>query len=224
MLSTILYSLFTTGMQNLHNSPSSLTRSARTCPGLPFFDPAQGQFLPVEVAPELAPGQPDPGHPAIALAHLCLASALPHAITVPSHLDALGELSQWLEQLAPGLELSARGLFRLQLMMEEAVTNIIQNAYGEDGSSVDSPDRGNPGTRLIQVFLGQCDREFTLTICDDGLCFDPLQHRRSALPKTLALAPPGGAGIQLIRHFSDICVYQRCHDLNVLKLVINDPM
>lgn len=131
-------------------------------------------------------------------------------ITVPNHFDALTDLSQWLEALAPRLGLSQRGLFRLQMTTEEAVTNIIQNAYTDDRE------------HQIQVSLHPCDRGLTLSICDDGLSFNPLHYPEAQPPKTLELAQEGGMGIQLIRHFSDACFYHRAADRNVLQLVIYD--
>lgn len=225
-------------MKNLYFSPPLAARSPLNCPLLspPDLAPCPSFLLgPLE---SLEPR--DPLQSAIVAAPRCFPLDFPACITVLNHLDSLTELSQWLEQLAPRLNLSPRGLFRLQLMTEEAVTNIIQNAYGDDrgddrGSDCGSdrgddcgsdrgPDRGNCPTHMIQVSLSHCDREFTLTICDDGLFFDPLHHPRSAPPKTLDSAQQGGVGIQLIRHFSDGCMYQRCHDRNILKLMINDPL
>ncbi|MGA1602869.1 MAG: ATP-binding protein [Prochlorothrix sp.] len=135
-----------------------------------------------------------------------------YQVTVPNTLDSLLTLSQWLEQVALALNLSARALFRLQLAAEEAVTNIIQNAYGDDRS------------HEIQVCLSQVDRHLTLRIQDDGLSFNPLQYANQSFPMTLEAAQKGGMGLHLIRHFSDECRYQRRGEFNVLEVVLEEGL
>jgi len=131
-----------------------------------------------------------------------------YEFVLTNRLDDLTQLSQWINDLANQLQISAKGVFRVELILEEAVTNIINYAYVDDEE------------HTIRVTLLYSDQTLTVELRDDGIPFDPLQRPEVQLPKTLEEATEGGLGIHLIRSYVDECNYQRDEDSNVLSLKI----
>ncbi|HIK14685.1 MAG TPA: ATP-binding protein [Leptolyngbyaceae cyanobacterium M33_DOE_097] len=131
-----------------------------------------------------------------------------YEFVLTNRVDDLTRLSEWINDLANQLQISAKGVFRVELILEEAVTNIINYAY------VDNEEH------TIRVTLLYLDQTLTVELRDDGIPFDPLQRPEVQLPKTLEEATEGGLGIHLIRSYVDECHYQREADSNVLTLKI----
>jgi anti-sigma regulatory factor (Ser/Thr protein kinase) len=131
-------------------------------------------------------------------------------ITLKNRLDELETLSNWLNQLSDELQLSARSVFRLELVLAEAVTNIIQYAYEGEAE------------HDITISLYCINRTIHINVRDDGQPFDPLQQPEVVLPTSLEEATVGGLGIHLIRSYVDACNYQRDSNQNLLTIVICD--
>lgn len=131
-------------------------------------------------------------------------------LVLKSRLDELTTLSQWVEQLSSQLGLSPRGAFRLELVLTEAVTNVIENAYEDDQE------------HEITITLHYQDHTATVHLIDDGLPFDPLQQPEVVLPTSLDEATAGGLGIHLIRRYTDDSQYQRVGHENILTMTIRD--
>lgn len=130
-------------------------------------------------------------------------------IVLENHLDELERLSDWLVEVAKRHELSQRLLFHLELVIAEAVTNVIQNAFTDDEA------------HKIPLWLGFKNDAVVIEIRDDGLLFDPLQYPEAKLPQSLEDATEGGLGIHLIRSYCRECVYRREGNENILTLVLD---
>jgi anti-sigma regulatory factor (Ser/Thr protein kinase) len=133
-----------------------------------------------------------------------------YQLTLKNRFEDLEILSDWISELSRVLSISNRGTFRLQLATEEAVTNIIQNAYEEIGNH-----------EIFVTVLKEGDR-IQVSLRDDGVFFDPLAYPEVKLPSNLNLAQDGGLGIHLIRNYADECHYQRTENENILVLAIKD--
>jgi serine/threonine-protein kinase RsbW len=131
-------------------------------------------------------------------------------LSLRNRLEDLSVLGEWLGNCAEQSGISERGIFRLQLVVEEAVTNIIQNAY------LATDDH------TIIVNLMVQENTIHVSIKDDGVAFDPLRHPEVVLPSNLEEAQVGGLGIHLMRRYTDTCNYQRKDNLNILTLIICD--
>jgi anti-sigma regulatory factor (Ser/Thr protein kinase) len=118
-------------------------------------------------------------------------------------------LSDWVAEVATRLGLSARVSFRLDLVLAEAVTNVIENAY-TDGIDHKIFIQVEPITPLLAV-----------TIRDDGQPFNPLDHPEVVPPKSLAEARAGGLGIHLIRSYAQECRYERQGQENQFTILLN---
>lgn len=130
-------------------------------------------------------------------------------LQLKNQLGDLAVLSDWVADVSARLGLSQKLSFRLDLVLTEAVTNIIENAYG-DGAD-----------HTIALTLNCNPQTVEVLIVDDGIPFDPLQHPDVVLPTSLAEAQVGGLGIHLIRSYAQRCDYQRLADENHFTIVLS---
>jgi anti-sigma regulatory factor (Ser/Thr protein kinase) len=133
-----------------------------------------------------------------------------YQLRLKNRLENLEILSAWVNQLSSQLCFSAKCTFRLDLVLSEAVTNVIENAY-EDGAEHE-----------IEVTLQYDAPLVKVQVCDDGLPFDPTQSEEVQLPKKLEDATEGGLGIHLMRSYTKEFTYQRLGDRNLLTMVLQD--
>jgi len=128
-------------------------------------------------------------------------------LRIRNRLDELGRASAWLACFTDSLALPAETVFRLDLGLTEAASNIIAYAY---------PDAAE---HEILLRLQAHPEGVALEIEDDGRPFDPLQAERPPLPASLEEAPIGGLGIHLIRSMLDECHYRREAGKNRLTML-----
>lgn len=119
---------------------------------------------------------------------------------------ALRKMSAWLEEAGTALGLSAEQRFELDLVANEAVTNVV--SYGFPG--------GRAGSIEIRVSIE--GDEVVLEIEDDGREFNPLQVDARISPDGLDEATVGGLGIHLIRMTVASCEYRRTASHNVFTM------
>jgi anti-sigma regulatory factor (Ser/Thr protein kinase) len=116
-------------------------------------------------------------------------------------------MSEWIQQQSTRMNCSKRLTFRLELVLEEVVTNIITHA---DRDEVD---------RDIYISLTYGANVLTVQVKDRGYPFDPLQQQEIDLPDRLEDSTVGGLGIHLIRSYTDKCHYCRQQNENILTLI-----
>jgi serine/threonine-protein kinase RsbW len=123
-------------------------------------------------------------------------------------LTEFARLTAWADGFIQNLGLSHEVAFRLQLCLEEAVSNII--AHGVAAS--DNPE--------IRVTLSAAEGSVIAAIEDQGQPFDPSEAPMRPRPSSLDDAAIGGLGILLMRHFVSEMSYERIGTRNrlVVKL------
>lgn len=131
----------------------------------------------------------------------------PLTLVVINRLDALREMSAWLETALRHLGMQEDLIFNFDVCANEAVTNIISYAYPEHGM------------HKITLRLSMQEQALALEIKDDGMPFNPLARPPHVQPANLEEAAIGGLGIDLIRSFMDECHYARVHQHNILKMI-----
>jgi len=94
----------------------------------------------------------------------------------------------------------------LNLAMEEAVTNVVLYAYGED-------EKGD-----IDIDCLCEENEMTFVITDKGKPFDPTQASDPDITLSAEERGIGGLGIFLVRKLMDSMTYERKNNCNVLSL------
>jgi anti-sigma regulatory factor (Ser/Thr protein kinase) len=136
-------------------------------------------------------------------------AAGPHTLQLINRLSELEVLSHWVADVSMRLRLSARASFQLDLVLAEAVTNVIENAYTDD---IDHKIfiQVEPRSPLVEV-----------QIRDHGRPFNPLQYPEVVPPKSLAEAKAGGLGIHLIRNYAQECHYERQGTENRFTILLN---
>lgn len=130
-------------------------------------------------------------------------------LQLENQLDELNVLSNWVAEIADRLGLASKVTFRLDLVLTEAITNIIENAY------VDQADH------IITLHLDSDAQTVRVKIVDDGIPFNPLEHPETVLPTQLDGADMGGLGIHLIRSYTKTCDYQRLGQENHFTVVLS---
>ena len=129
-------------------------------------------------------------------------------IVLPNRVVSLTPLSEWAQAVARATGLSARCGFRLELVLTETVTNIIEHAYAE----------GEEG--LITVIV-MCEPSLVVVqVVDDGCFFDPTAALAHSQPASLEEAPIGGLGVHLIRSYTEQWEYRRIDQKNQLRMTI----
>lgn len=124
--------------------------------------------------------------------------------------EAFTSLAEWVQKTGEQFELSEKTVYHLDLILAEAVANIIAYAYPQGGE------------HWIEIQAGLADHSVLVEIRDDGQPFNPLNYPARPAPASLEDAPVGGLGIHLIRSFSSACAYQRAGQKNILSVTIQN--
>jgi len=97
-------------------------------------------------------------------------------------------------------------VYRVNLALEEMITNIIKYGYDDYDS------------HEIDVDLEILPEEIVAVLKDDGHEFDPLTQEKPAKAATVEEQEPGGLGIHLIKQLVGNMTYKRDGDKNILEI------
>lgn len=114
----------------------------------------------------------------------------------------------WLAHLIERWDISENLAYAIDLVLNEAVTNVIRYAY-EDSA-----------THTVTITLTNRPEAIQIEIDDDGRPFDPLKVPPMSFAPDLEHAPIGGRGIRLIKHYADEQSYSRIAGFNRLRLLL----
>ncbi len=129
-------------------------------------------------------------------------------LALPGRTAALLRLSEWVHEVARANALPDGCAFRLELVLTEIVTNIIDHADPPAGDgAIELRIACEPGRVLAQVE-------------DAGRPFDPTTAPAHSQPGSLAEAQIGGLGVHLIRAYSQQLTYDRMGNRNRLRLAL----
>ena len=129
-------------------------------------------------------------------------------LTLPNRAEALETARGGLLEFLAGHSRSARAVYRLELVLEETLMNLLWHAYPQGG------EHQIAFTALVR------DASVVLTFCDDGLPFDPLHQPVAERPTSLETAVPGGLGLILTRKAVSAASYRREEGRNWLTLEV----
>lgn len=127
-------------------------------------------------------------------------------LTLNANVREIEKLPLLIDEICNDLNLPAALSFNLNLVLEEAVTNIIQYAY---------PD--NTG-KTISIAAEYCPESIAFTLTDSGIAFNPTTLPDADTSLSVQERPIGGLGFFLIRQIMDKVEYQRKGDYNILTL------
>ena len=130
-----------------------------------------------------------------------------------NEIAEIAKLPVFVDELAADIPLSPEHLFNFNLVLEEAVTNVVMYAYPEGAKgSVDLVAKFNG--RVVTFVLSDAGKPFDPTLVPDADVTLPAEERRI-----------GGLGIFLIRQIMDSVEYRRNGERNVLimsKTILNN--
>ena len=106
-------------------------------------------------------------------------------------------------------QLSVETIYKVNLILEEALTNIIKYAY-KDTLAHD-----------IRVEMTLNEHELIIEFQDDGEEFDPISAPSPKAPDSISESPVGGLGIHLVKQMADDVEYRRHNGRNILRARIS---
>ena len=127
-------------------------------------------------------------------------------LILQNEVAEISKLAIFIDELGEEFGLSPELVFNLNLVLEEAVSNVILYAYPQEEHQTISLSAKKKGNQLI----------FVLT--DSGKEFDPTQAPDADITLSAEERPIGGLGIFLIRQIMNTVEYQRIDGKNVLTL------
>ena len=127
-------------------------------------------------------------------------------LILQNDISEIPRLATFLDEIADELSLPMDLVFNLNLVLEEAVSNVIMYAYPKDVTNDILLTARADGSSLI----------FTLT--DSGEEFDPTQVPDADVTLSAEDRQIGGLGIFLIRNIMNKVEYQRIEGKNVFTL------
>lgn len=128
------------------------------------------------------------------------------SIILANDIAEIDRLNQFVEEVGEEFSLSADIIFNLNLVLEEAVVNIINYAYPEGKHE------------LIYLSAKVHNGSIVFVLTDTGKEFDPTMAKEADITLSAEDRPIGGLGIFLIRNIMNEVRYERIEGKNILTL------
>ena len=127
-------------------------------------------------------------------------------LTFKNEEQELTRVTEFMENICDELQLDMHVAMKLQVAIEEMVTNIIFYAYPE-------------GTRAdISLTAESEDKELTLVLSDTGKPFDPTAKEDADIETNPMDREQGGMGILIVKNIMNEVSYQRLGNTNQLTM------
>lgn len=130
------------------------------------------------------------------------------SLTLVNDLRQVSLLAGFVDRIRKETGLATELAMRINLALEEAVTNVIMYAY----------PKGSVGKISLEAVREGNTLRFTLT--DRGKVFDPTAAPEADISAPVENRPIGGLGIHLVRTIMDGVRYKRLDGKNVLIMII----
>lgn len=128
-------------------------------------------------------------------------------LIIINKVDEINKLAEFIEGIGEELGLDFKLIMNLNLVMEEAVSNIILYAYPKDVE-------GN-----IKIKVIYDNSKILFEIKDKGFAFDPTKDANDAdIEASVEERRIGGLGIFLIKEMMDVVEYERVNDENIFRI------
>ena len=128
------------------------------------------------------------------------------SIILENEISEIGKLNDFIKETGSEFSLSPEVIFNLNLILEEAVANIINYAY--------------PKEKKEKIYLSARLQEgsIVLVLTDTGKEFDPTMAPEADVTLSADERQIGGLGIFLIRQIMNEVKYERIEGKNILTL------
>lgn len=130
------------------------------------------------------------------------------SLTISNQFQELTQVAIWLVEASQVFELSEQVQFKLDLVLNEALPNIISYAYQDA-----LPHK-------IQLRLKNTADKVWLEIVDDGVPFNPFDMSSHVESLALETASPSGRGIHLIKSYTDEQYHQYMNGQNMMRVAV----
>ena len=127
-------------------------------------------------------------------------------LTFKNEEQELSRVAEFMETVCDELQLDMHVAMKLQVAMEEMVTNVIFYAYPE-GTSAD-----------ITLTAESDGKELTFVLSDTGKPFDPTTKEDADLDVSPMDREQGGMGILIVKNIMNEVSYQRLGEMNQLTM------
>jgi anti-sigma regulatory factor (Ser/Thr protein kinase) len=132
-------------------------------------------------------------------------------LSVPGTLDSLETIAAYVAEVAAAAGLDEEVSYRLQLAVDEVVTNIVSHGYAEVGIE---------GVVELEAVVDK--RTLKIYIEDTGPTYDPRQYQRpDHLDLPIEQRKVGGLGVYLAMNSVDKFLYEQVGKRNRHTLVVN---
>jgi serine/threonine-protein kinase RsbW len=125
---------------------------------------------------------------------------------IENQITELTSLAGKVDELAEEWEISQALAMKINLAIEEAVSNIIFYGFADERK------------HEIEISITLDNNWLTINITDDGVPFNPLEQQQPDVTLPAEERPVGGLGIFLISQIMDEMHYTRKGNLNILTL------
>ena len=122
-------------------------------------------------------------------------------LILQNEVAEISKLAIFIEELGEEFGLSPELVFNLNLVLEEAVSNVILYAYPKEEH------------QTISLIARKKDNQLIFVLTDSGKEFDPTQAPDADITLSAEDRPIGGLGIFLIRQIMNTLVFHRIHNL-----------
>ena len=123
--------------------------------------------------------------------------------------EELIKLKEWLNRICDSHEISDKTRFSLELVLEEAVTNVFNYAFDKTEE------------HQFSLELNLTESVISIILQDNGIAFNPIQHQEPLQANSIEDANIGGMGIHLIKSYSKLVDYFRKEGTNNLLMVLD---
>ena len=127
-------------------------------------------------------------------------------LVIKNDISEISKLAIFIDELSEELDFTPELNFNLNLVLEEAVSNVILYAYGKEEQ------------KEISLVAQSCDNNLVFVLTDSGTEFDPTKVPDADITLSAEEREIGGLGIFLIRQIMDKVDYQRIGEKNVLTM------
>ncbi len=131
---------------------------------------------------------------------------LQRSLILPNDIETIPQLNEFIDIAAEEIGLDMSLTMSLNLAIEEAVVNVMQYAYSEEG-------KGD-----VEISILADSEWLTFVIIDSGVEFDPTTMNDADTTLSAEERPIGGLGIFLVRQLMDVIEYKREDGKNILTL------
>lgn len=127
-------------------------------------------------------------------------------MTVQASTENLAEVRNFVAKHASTFGFKKEEISDMRLAVDEAFTNIIKHAYGNDEN------------QSVKIALSENDNTFAISLFDTGKSFSMDNYQEPDLEEKIRQKKRGGVGVYLIRQLMDEVNYLKEGNENIIRM------